>query len=45
MVPIQGRLKEYHAVTEGEAFGRNDSVSVIDVEGSQLLVAHRLDQD
>jgi membrane protein implicated in regulation of membrane protease activity len=45
MVPIQGRLKEYHAVTEGEAFGRHDSVSVIDVEGSQLVVADRLDRD
>ena len=38
-VPIQGRLKEYHAVTDGEALDRHTSVIVLDVSGSQLIVA------
>ena len=37
-VSIQGRLKEYHAVTDGEALSRNASVTVIDLSGSQLVV-------
>ena len=36
---IQGRLKEYHAVTDGEALTRNTPVTVLDVAGSQLVVA------
>ncbi len=39
-VSIQGRLKEYHAVTDGEALSRNASVTVIDLSGSQLVVRH-----
>lgn len=39
LVPIQGRLKEYHAVTDGEALPRNAVVIVNAVAGSQLVVA------
>jgi membrane-bound ClpP family serine protease len=39
MVPIQGRLKEYHAVTDGEALTRNTVVTVLEITGSQLVVA------
>ena len=39
MVPIQGRLKEYHAVTDGGALARNAPVRVLDLAGSQLVVA------
>jgi membrane-bound ClpP family serine protease len=38
-VSIQGRLKEYHAVTENDALERNSAVKVLDVSGSQLVVA------
>jgi hypothetical protein len=37
-VSVQGRLKEYHAITDGEALERNFSVTVVDVLGSQLVV-------
>ena len=36
---LQGRLKEYHAVTDGRALARNSPVTVVDVSGSQLVVA------
>jgi len=36
---LQGRLKEYHAVTDGRALERNSPVTVVDVSGSQLVVA------
>jgi hypothetical protein len=39
LVPIQGRLKEYHAVTDGAALPRNAVVTVHAVAGSQLVVA------
>lgn len=39
-VSIQGRLKEYHAVTDGEALSRNTSVIVLDLAGSQLIVGN-----
>jgi membrane-bound ClpP family serine protease len=35
---IQGRLKELHAVTPGDALVRNTSVRVTEVEGDQLVV-------
>lgn len=38
MVSVQGRLKELHAVTDGEALSRNSSVTVLDLSGSQLVV-------
>lgn len=38
-VSIQGRLKEYHAVTDGGALSRNALVRVLDLAGSQLVVA------
>ena len=38
-VLIQGRLKEYHAVTDGDALQRNSAVTVLDISGSQLVVA------
>ncbi len=37
-VSFQGRLKEYHAVTDGEALSRNTTVTVLDLSGSQLVV-------
>jgi len=37
-VSVQGRLKEYHAVTDGESLSRNTPVTVLDFSGSQLLV-------
>ncbi len=37
-VSVQGRLKEYHAVTDGEALSRNTAVTVLDLSGSQLVV-------
>lgn len=40
MVSIQGRLKEYHAVTDGPGLARNTVVTVLDVAGSQLVVAN-----
>ncbi len=36
---LQGRLKEYHAVTDGRALQRNSPVTVVDISGSQLVVA------
>ncbi|MCH8140102.1 MAG: NfeD family protein [Proteobacteria bacterium] len=38
MVSVQGRLKEYHAVTDGEALSRNTAVTVLELSGSQLVV-------
>lgn len=38
-ISIQGRLKEYHAVTDGAAIARNQSVLVVDLSGSQLVVS------
>jgi len=38
MVSVQGRLKELHAITDGEALSRNSSVTVLDLSGSQLVV-------
>lgn len=35
---IQGRLKEYHAVTDGEKLDRNSPVTVLELAGSQLVV-------
>ncbi len=37
-VSVQGRLKEYHAVTDGETLNRNTAVTVLDLSGSQLVV-------
>ncbi|MCB1694264.1 MAG: hypothetical protein KDI19_15940 [Pseudomonadales bacterium] len=39
MVTVQGRLKEYHAVTDGEELPRNAPALVLDVNGSQLVVS------
>jgi len=36
---LQGRLKEYHAVTDGRALERNSAVTVVGLSGSQLVVA------
>lgn len=36
---LQGRLQEYHAVTDGRSLQRNSPVTVVDVSGSQLVVA------
>ena len=36
---LQGRLKEYHAVTDGRELQRNSPVTVVDISGSQLVVA------
>ena len=36
---LQGRFKEYHAVTDGRELQRNSPVTVVDVSGSQLVVA------
>ena len=44
-ISIQGRLKEYHAVTDGAALTRNAAVSVLDLTGSQLLVASNVASD
>ena len=38
MISLQGRLKEYHAVTDGETLNRNAAVTVLDLSGSQLVV-------
>ncbi len=35
---IQGRLKEYHAITDGQALSRNTPVVVLELSGSQLVV-------
>ena len=37
-VSVQGRLQEYHAITDGEALTRNSSVTVLGLAGSQLVV-------
>lgn len=42
-ISIQGRLKEYHAVTDGAALTRNAVVRVLDISGSQLLVTSNKD--
>lgn len=41
VVKIQGRLKEYHAITDGDALSRNAAVVVVDLAGSQLVVEAR----
>ncbi len=38
-VSVQGRLQEYHAVTDGDALARSSSVRVVGLAGSQLIVA------
>lgn len=38
MVTIQGRIKEYHAITDGEPLRKNTTVTVLDLAGSQLVV-------
>lgn len=38
-VSVQGRLLEYHAVTDGDALARSSSVRVVGLFGSQLVVA------
>ncbi len=38
-VSVQGRLLEWHAVTDGGALDRNMSVTVVGLAGSQLVVA------
>ena len=38
-VAVQGRLKEFHAVTDGAELSRNTPVVVLEVLGSQLVVA------
>ena len=38
-VSVQGRLLEWHAVTDGGALDRNMSVTVVGLAGSQLIVA------
>ena len=38
-VSVQGRLLEWHAVTDGGALDRNRSVTVVGLAGSQLIVA------
>ena len=37
-VSVQGRLQEYHAVTDGSALKRNAAVTVLGLAGSQLVV-------
>lgn len=37
-VTVQGRLKEYHALTDGEQISKNSTVIVLEVLGSQLIV-------
>ena len=37
-ISIQGRLREYHAITDGEVLDKNASVTVLDLSGSQLVV-------
>ena len=39
-VSVQGRLMEYHAVTDGEALQRNSAVTVLGFSGSQLVVGN-----
>jgi hypothetical protein len=40
-ISIQGRLKEYHAVTDGAALTRHAVVRVLDLTGSQLVVTSK----
>lgn len=40
-VTVQGRLKEFHAVTDGPGLAKNTPVVVLEVLGSQLVVAER----
>ena len=37
-IAVQGRLMEYHAITDGEALKRNAAVTVLGLAGSQLVV-------
>lgn len=37
-ITIQGRIKEYHALTDGDSLPKNTPVTVLDVLGSQLIV-------
>ena len=37
-VSVQGRLLEFHAITDGKAIPRNSSITVLGVAGSQLIV-------
>lgn len=39
MISIQGRLKEYHAITDGEEIPKNASIVVDELSGSQLVVS------
>ena len=39
-VSVQGRLMEYHAITDGEALRRNSAVTVLGFAGGQLIVGH-----
>ena len=39
-VSVQGRLMEYHAITDGDALRRNSAVTVLGFAGSQLVVGH-----
>jgi len=39
-VSVQGRLMEYHAITDGEALKRNSAVTVLGFSGSQLVVGN-----
>ncbi len=39
MINIQGRLKELHAITDGEALAKNTSIIVDDITGSHMLVS------
>ncbi len=37
-VSVQGRLHEYHAITDGAALKRNAAVTVLGFTGSQIIV-------
>lgn len=39
MISIQGRLKEYHAITDGAEIPKNSSIVVNELSGSQLVVS------
>ena len=39
-VSVQGRLMEYHAITDGEALKRSSAVTVLGFSGSQLVVGN-----
>ena len=44
-VSVQGRLMEYHAITDGEALRRNSAVAVLGFAGGQLIVGHATTAD